>query len=228
MVQLDLPTNWTSDSCVGSLLEGGDDAHEVAGLEGGAADEAAVDVGLGEQFGGVAGLAAAAVEDGGVVGHLCAVLVGEQAADEGVDFLCLVARGGLAGTDGPDGLIGDDDVGHLLGGQVEQGVADFGTDNLLERTVLALLEALAAAEDHLQAVLQGQVNLGLEHLIGLVVVATALAVTQDHVVGARRGNHSGRNLTSVGTAGVVGAVLSGQAYVSVADDLLDGHQVSGG
>ena len=85
-----------------SNLEGSYDAHEVASLERSAADEAAVDVGLGEEFLGVGGFAAAAIEDGEVVGHLGAELVGNDLADEGVDLLGLLGSGSLAGTDGPD------------------------------------------------------------------------------------------------------------------------------
>ena len=108
---------------LGGLFGGSEcsnDAHEVLCLERCSADESTVDVGFGEEFGCVAWLAAASVEDGHVVGHSLAILLTQQPTDEGMDLLCLIACSGLACSDGPDGLVGDDDVGHLLGSEVEQ------------------------------------------------------------------------------------------------------------
>ena len=74
--------------------------RERVDVERGTADERAVDVGLGEELGGVVGLDRAAVEDRDV----------DQAADERVRLLRLLGRRGLAGADRPDRLVGDDEV----------------------------------------------------------------------------------------------------------------------
>ena len=79
-------TNWTSDGCLVGPLEGGDDAHEVAGLERGAADEAAVDVGLREQFRRVLGVHAAAVKDADSTGGTGAVDLADHGTDAFADF----------------------------------------------------------------------------------------------------------------------------------------------
>ena len=68
-------------------LESGDEAHEVAGLQRGVADEAAVDVGLGEQFGCVAGLAAAAVQDSGVICISAVIDISPSNLDSSLCFL---------------------------------------------------------------------------------------------------------------------------------------------
>jgi aminoglycoside phosphotransferase family enzyme len=84
-----------------------DDAGEVVGIEARAADEGAVDVGLGHQLGGVARLHRPAVLDA----HRAAASrrrPRHRGAHVGAHGLGVVGRGGLAGADGPDGLVGDD------------------------------------------------------------------------------------------------------------------------
>ena len=79
------------------------DGDEILGFQCRAADQAAVHVCLGEQFGCIAGFAAAAVKDYGFVRSI-AEFLSQHLADKGVDLLCLFGRSGLAGTDGPYGL----------------------------------------------------------------------------------------------------------------------------
>ena len=90
---------------------GGDDGGEVGGLEAGAADEAAVNVGAGEQVGGVVGLHGAAVLDADGVGGGLTGTLGDGLADDAADAVGLVGGADFAGADGPDGLVGEDDVG---------------------------------------------------------------------------------------------------------------------
>ena len=91
----------------GSLHHGG----EGVGLEGGAADEGTIDVLLLEEAGDVLGLGRAAVEDADAIGGLLAKDLGQGLADGAADLLGVIGRGSLAGTDGPDGLVGDDILG---------------------------------------------------------------------------------------------------------------------
>ena len=67
----------------GSLHDGGKSVR----LQGGAADQAAVHVGFGNQLVGVAGVHAAAVLDGGSLGHGLAVHFAQHLADSRADFL---------------------------------------------------------------------------------------------------------------------------------------------
>ncbi len=67
--------------------------------------------GLGKEFGGVAGLDAAAVLDADAFGGGMAEPGAQDFADPLVGLLGLCGRRGLAGADGPDRFVGDDDVG---------------------------------------------------------------------------------------------------------------------
>ena len=108
---------------------------------------------------------------------------------------------------------------------MEQRITQLSANDFLEGSVLTLLQALATAEDDFQAVSQCKINLFFKHFGGLVVVAAALAVTQDDIAGTRRCHHGGRHLAGVGAAGVVGAVLGGKAHVGVTDGFAHGGQV---
>ena len=74
----------------------GDDAREICRLEGRAPDEAAIDILLRKQLGGVAGLHRATILDAHGLGGLGSDELGEGCADEGVHFLRLIRGSRLA------------------------------------------------------------------------------------------------------------------------------------
>ena len=79
------------------LIGGVDDVHKLLGLQGGTADEAAVDVRLGQQLSGVLGIHAAAVLNGDAAGHAGTVQATDGSTDVGADLTGLLGSGGLAG-----------------------------------------------------------------------------------------------------------------------------------
>ena len=101
-----------------------DDLHELFGLQGSAADETAVDVGLSQQLRRILGIHAAAVLNGDAAGHTGAVQAADHGTDVGADLAGLLGRGGLAGADGPDRLIGDDAAAQLLSGDAAERTLD--------------------------------------------------------------------------------------------------------
>lgn len=86
-----------------ALVPGIDDALEVGALEGSATDEAAIHVGLREDFLGVAGLAAATIEDADVLCSGFAEAACDDTTDEGVHVFSLLSGSGPAGADGHTG-----------------------------------------------------------------------------------------------------------------------------
>ena len=68
-----------------------------------------------------------------------------------VHLLRLRGRGDLAGADRPDGLIRDDDVRPVRGGEQLDGRVRLRAADLERLARLALLERLADAEDDLEA-----------------------------------------------------------------------------
>ena len=110
----------------GSARSGVEAGHGGEGvrLEGGSPDQRAVDVGLGHELLDVGGLGGTAVEDTGGVGRGVAVVGTQGLTDRPAHLLGVLGGGGLAGADGPDGLVGDDDLGDVLTAPSLQGGAD--------------------------------------------------------------------------------------------------------
>src|ERR1035441_7527105 len=92
------------------------DRAEGLGIERRSTDQRAVDAFGGHQRVGVVGLYGAAVEDAELAGELLAEGLRNFAADDGVGVGGDFGRRGFSGADGPDGLVGNDEMGSLLGG----------------------------------------------------------------------------------------------------------------
>ena len=142
-----------------------------------------------------------------------------------MDFLSLLSGSGLAGTDSPDGLVGDDDVLELLNGQVEYATLELSLANLVLLVGLTLFEALSDAEDHLQSVLECKKHLLLQDFGSLTIVAATLRVTENHILCSGALHHFGRNLTRVGTFLLVGAVLGSESDDILIEELGDRSQM---
>ncbi|KAI3485238.1 hypothetical protein L1887_51523 [Cichorium endivia] len=200
---------------------GVDDVDEL-GLERGAADEEAVDVGLLGEFLAVLGGDGAAVDDAELLSRVLAELVGGPLADGGVHLLRLLRGSDLARADGPDGLVGDHDLGpvlNLVGGGVEL------TNDDVDRLVgLALLERLADAQDHREAL--GESGGGLLGDVGvrLAKERTALRVAEDDPGDRGVLEHVDRHLAREGTARLVVGVLRRDGHLGASKLLLDGQQ----
>ena len=157
----------------------GDDRQEVGGVEAGAADEEAVDVGQLDQLGGVVGLDRAAVEDADAGGGL-GIALGEDGADEGDRLLRLLGRRRATRADRPDRLVGDDDPVELLSVNRRQVGLELAAQNRLGLAGVALGLALADAEDRLQPGGERRRDLAGQRLVGLAEVLAALGVAEDH------------------------------------------------
>src|SRR5450631_4072000 len=92
------------------------DRHEVVRHDRRATDQRSIHVGLGHDLGDVARLDRTAVKDADAVGGITGVELGQPRTDRRTDLLCVRRGRHLAGPDGPDRLVGDDDGAHLLGG----------------------------------------------------------------------------------------------------------------
>src|SRR6476661_4241960 len=106
------------------------DRRELGRVDGRPADEGAVDVLLGHDRRDVVRLDAAAVEHAHAVGDVTAVELGEQGTDRRADLLRVLGSRDLAGADGPDRLVGDDDRGGLLLGDPVEVLAQLCDDVL--------------------------------------------------------------------------------------------------
>ena len=88
----------------GRGLDGLDDVHE-AGLEAGAADKEAVDIGLTNKLSTVAAVHRATIKDAGFAGDVTGDVLIEPLPDFEVGVLSLLRSGSKTGTNSPDGLV---------------------------------------------------------------------------------------------------------------------------
>src|SRR4051794_564517 len=155
-------------------------------VERGSADESPVDALLREQLLRVLGLDRAAVE------HRHA----EQLLDEAVRLPSLARAGGLVGADRPDRLVGDHEALALADGVPDR--LDLDAEHELHLSRLALLERLADASDHAQAVLQGGERAARHRLVGLTEVLAPLGVADNRARDAELEQHRRRHLPGEG------------------------------
>jgi len=208
------------------LADRPDDVGEL-GLERGAADEEAVDVGALGQLAAVLGVDGAAVLDAGLVGDLLAHALLEPLSQLGVDLLGLGRGSDDARADGPNGLVGDDDVGPLLFSEDGLEGAELSAGDVLDLAGVALFERLADAEDHAEPVFDSALRLLSADLVSLAH-GPALGVADNDVLQPEVDKHLGRDLARVGALAVDVAVLARDADVGPRELVVDELQVEGG
>ena len=99
-------------------------------------------------------------------------------------------------------------------------------NDLIERTVLALFEDFAHAEDGSETIFESDFGLSQELLIIFSEILTAFAVAEDYILSAGRLHHSGTNLTGVSTLSMFGAVFSAEFHEFRFEHGVHGSKVS--
>lgn len=208
-----------------NLLLGVDDINKSR-LQAGTTDKETVNIRLLAQLLAVLLADTATVQNAGLVRSLVVDGLLEPLADSGVNLLCLLGSGNLASADGPDGLVGNDNLGPVTGANLGlEGVQLLGDDRD-GRAGLTLLERLAAAPDDADAVVGSVLGLGSDNLVRLAENGPSLAVTQDRPGDVAVKELRDGQLTSEGTVGLVVDVLRGDGDL-LAQRLTDGDEVEG-
>ena len=178
--------------------------------EGSTTDEETIDIGLLGRLHAVLGVDGTTVDDTDLLGDVGGDVVSEPLSEGLVDLLSLGGGGDLAGTDGPDGLVGNDDVVPVLDG-VGVGL-ELSADDSGGLAGLSLLEGLTEAGNDLDAVLESVGGLLGDLGVGLALGA-ALGVTDDGPVDLEVLQHLSGGLTSEGTVALGPAILSSDGDV---------------
>lgn len=82
-----------------------------------ATNKRAINIGLAHELLDVSGLCRAAVENARGVSGCVAVVSTQCLADRTANFLCVICSSSLAGTNCPNGFVGDDNLRDLVGGE---------------------------------------------------------------------------------------------------------------
>lgn len=126
-----------------------------------------------------------------------------------MNLLSLLSGSDLTSTNGPDWLVGNDDLAPLLSGDLLGDSGKLAGDDLDGLTLLALLEGLSAAEDDVDVLVKGGLGLGGDKLVGLPDDGAALGVTDQGPV-------------DVGVLELVGGDLAGESSLVLVVDVLGG------
>jgi hypothetical protein len=142
-----------------------------------------------------------------------------------VDLLCLLSAGHLTGTNGPDGLVRDNNV--LPRGLAVQLLLEGSKllgDDLDCLAGLALLKGLATAPDDANAAIGGVLGLGGDDGVRVAEVGAALGVAQDGPGDVAVLELGDRDLAGEGAVGLVEDVL-GSDFDARAEVLADQEEV---
>ena len=194
------------------LAHGLDDGAEL-GLKRGASDEESIDVLLADKVSAVAGVGGATVLDPSGSGNLSGDVLAQPGANVGVGILSDGWGGCLSSADGPDGLVGNDEVGPAGDGTLYS--VKLSLDDIIGLTSFALLKSLTDAEDDLEAVGLGAGSLGSDHLVSLTVELSALGVTNKGPLKAEVLDLLSRDLSGEGTVATTANVLGSDKHVRV-------------
>src|SRR5699024_5769407 len=204
-----------------------DEAGELCTVEARSADQPAVYVWLLHQLADGFPLHGAAVEDPDASGDLLPSQLSERLADRGADLLRIRGGGDLAGADGPDGLVGEHDLGELFPTEAGKRCLELVDDVAHVLGRLTNLQRLADADDRGQTMLERGTRLRSDRRIVLTVVLTAFRVTDDREAATQLREHRTGDLTGV-RAGVVGRDVLGaiaDLQLVTLDDRLHGADV---
>ena len=136
-----------------------------------------------------------------------------------MDGLGLLGRGGLAGADGPDGLIGNDGALHFIGGQADETFFHLLSDDGFGRAGFAVSQSFADADDRLEADGEGFFEFLVDGLVRFAEILAAFRVTDDDVFSAGFHEHFAAHFAGIGAGSfpihILGADFDVRAFQNV-------------
>lgn len=177
----------------------------TSGLERGTADEETIDIGFLADLSTVLLCDTTTVQDTSLIGDLIADVLLQPLTDGLVHLLSLLSGGDFAAANCPERLVGDDNLGPV--GDLGLESSELVAHDLNGLAALALLDALTAAPDDVEAVLGGELGFGGNNLVALLENCAALRVTQDGPVDVAVLELGDRDLACESAVGLVEDVL---------------------
>ncbi len=162
-----------------------DDGQKFLGMQAGAADQGAVHAVATQEGSGVLRLDAAAVLDDQRLSRPFIEHLTEATPNDGVRLMSLLGGGFVSEiANCPHRFMSDGEAGQSVCRQFGQSPDELPLEHRFGLAGLALVQGLAAAEDHLEAGGQGKSYLLNDERIGFAQLMPALAVSEDHELAA--------------------------------------------
>lgn len=143
-----------------------------------------------------------------------------------MNLLCLLSAGDLSSANGPNGLVGNDNLAPVTDLLLEG--RELASNDLQGLASLTLFQGLTTAPDDADAVFGRELGLGGNNVVALAEDGSALGVTKDGPVDARVLQLGDGDLASEGTVGLAVDVLSSNSDVLVLEMLTDEKEVQCG
>ena len=204
-------------------LTSGANNFEEVGIQRGTAHEEAIDVRHSYEVASVLGADRATILYARSISYFLRYVFLEPVTDEFAAFLRNLRRGGLAGTDGPNGHVSDDDAAPVLHRGLE--AFELGLEDVVRRVSLALFQRLANAHDGVQTPILGLGNLVGDHDVCLAVKHAALRVADEDPVDVEVFQLLSRDLAGFSTLASLANVLTSHLDIRV-QHRLDGGDVN--
>src|ERR1051326_7398208 len=196
-----------------------DDVHELVGSEAGAADQGAVDVGLGDERREVVRRDAPAVLDLETLRDGAACQFRDCLPDDGDGRVGPFGSRGATRADGPDWLVGNHDGRQVI--DAIQGFSDLVLDDGFGFVGFVLGQGFADTNDRYQRSVQSRFDLAIDQGVVFSEVLAALRVANHHVTG-KAFKHLWRDLPGVGAFWLRVQVLGTDVDVGLSEPRRDG------
>jgi hypothetical protein len=202
-----------------------DDGREGV-LKGSTANKEAVNIRLTDELSSVLVSHTSSVKDSDFIGCLLGYVFLYPLAHEIVGLLGLLRAGGLAGADGPHGLVGNNNLAPFWN-LFTDGRKLTGID-LVGFTWFTLIKFLTDASHNGEASIDGKLGLLCDNLVGLSKDMASLGVTEDNPTDMVVKDHSSRHFAGVCAIAIKWAILGSHLNVGANKGLLDGGNMEGG
>ena len=194
-------------------------------LEGSSSDKETIDVLHSNELGGVGIGDGSSVKDSNGSSGLLGNIGSKPFSDFCMSILSDLWGGSLSGSNGPDWLVGDDDVGPvvaLLSDGIQLSIID-----ILGLSRFSFLEQLSNAGKDSETIVNGQLGLQGHVLVALTVEGSSLGVTSEGGGHSHVFDHANGKLSGIGAISCQGKVLGGHLDV-ILHNSLNGGQMEGG
>ena len=122
-------------------------------------------------------------------------------------FLSFLGSCGQAGADGPDGFIGDDQVGYFFRGEIFEAAFELDFQHGFQNASQAFVLRFANAEDGGNACGDGLLDFGVDDGVRFSEILAAFAVAEHHILEPQFIQHAGGDFPGVGSVVILGDVL---------------------
>ena len=176
-------------------------------LERSASDQESINIWKVDEVGGVTSVDGSSVKDSCGGGDLWGDVFVQPGSDVFVGLLSLLWGSDLTGTDGPDWLVSNDDIAPMSNSELISNSLKLSSVNNVGLSGLSLLELLSNANHDVHSVINGDLGLDGNILIGLTKERSSFGVTGEGPLDTNIGELISGDISSESTSSILRHIL---------------------